>query len=105
MEKKSKCIDKIYISIKKYKEGLYNGVLKDLSDEELNYEVFENIENVEMMISEYLERYLDINPVGYSNINTKKYENNVDKDYPGLRKLIDTLSYYYEVIKYKKRYD
>ena len=55
-----------------------------------------------MMISEYLDRYLDINPVGYSKINKKKYENNVDKDFPGLRKLINTLSYYNEVIKYKK---
>ena len=57
-----------------------------------------------MIISEYLDRYLDINPVGNSKINKKKYENNVDKDYPGLRKLIDTLSYYNEVIKYKRTY-
>ena len=54
-----------------------------------------------MIINEYLDRYLNINPTGISKINTKKYENNVDKDYPGLRKLIDTLSYY-ETIKYKK---
>ena len=58
-----------------------------------------------MMISEYLDRYLDIYPVGYSKINKKKYENNVDKDFPGLRKLINTLSYYNEVIKYKKKYN
>ena len=37
-------------------------------------------------------------------MNKKKYEKNVDKDYPGLRKLIDTLSYYNETIKYKKTY-
>ena len=37
-------------------------------------------------------------------MNKQKYENNVDKDYPGLSKLIDTLSYYYETIKYKKIY-
>lgn len=30
---------------------------------------------------------------------------NIDKDPPGLRKLIDTLSYYYEVIKYKKTFN
>ena len=53
---------------------------------------------------EYLDRYLNINPTGISKINKKKYENNVDKDYPGLRKLIDTLSYYYQTIKYKKTY-
>ena len=69
--------------------------------EELNFEVFLNIEHIEMIINEYLDRYLNINPTGISKINTKKYENNVDKDYPGLRKLIDTLSYY-ETIKYKK---
>ena len=53
-----------------------------------------------MIISEYLDRYLDINPVGISKITKEKYEKNVDKDFPGLRKLIDTLSYYNEVIKY-----
>ena len=58
-----------------------------------------------MIISEYLDRYLDINPVDNSKINLKKYEKNVDKDYPGLRKLIDTLSFYNEVIKYKKTYN
>ena len=58
-----------------------------------------------MTISEYLDRYLNINPTGISKINKKKYENNVDKDCPGLRKLIDTLSYYYEKIKYKKTYN
>ena len=57
-----------------------------------------------MTINEYLDRYLDINPVGYSKMNKQKYENNVDKDYPGLRKLIDTLDYYYETINYKKTY-
>ena len=57
-----------------------------------------------MIISEYLDRYLNINPTGISKINKKKYENNIDKDHPGLRKLIDTLSYYYETIKYKKTY-
>ena len=101
MKKRSGWINKINIQIKKYKEGLDSGVLKDLSEEEINFEAFSNIEDIEMIISEYLDRYLNINPTGISKIN-KKNENNIDKDYPGLRKLIDTLSYYYETIKYKK---
>ena len=103
LKKRSGWIDKINIQIKKYKEGIDSGILKDLSEEELNFEVFLNIEHIEMIINEYLDRYLNINPTGISKINKKKYENNVDKDYPGLRKLIDTLSYY-ETIKYKKTY-
>ena len=102
LKKRSGWIDKINIQIKKYKEGIDSGILKDLSEEELNFAVFFNIEHIEMIINEYLDRYLNINPTGSSKINKKKYENNVDKDYPGLRKLIDTLSYYYETIKYKK---
>ena len=104
LKKGSGWINKINIQIKKYKEGLDSGVLKDLSEEEINFEAFSNIEHIEMIISEYLDRYLNINPTGISKINKKKYENNIDKDYPGLRKLIDTLSYYYETIKYKKTY-
>ena len=104
LKKRSGWINKINIQIKKYKEGLDSGVLKDLSEEEINFEAFSNIEHIEMIKSEYLDRYLNINPTGISKINKKKYENNIDKDYPGLRKLIDTLSYYYETIKYKKTY-
>ena len=104
LKKRSGWIDKINIQIKKYKEGIDSGILKDLSEEELNLEVFLNIEHIEMTISDYLDRYLDLNPIGISKINKEQYENNVDKDYPGLRKLIDTLSYYYENIKYKKTY-
>ena len=104
LKKRSGWIDKINIQIKKYKEGIDSGILKDLSEEELNYEVFLNIEDIEITINEYLDIYLDFNPIALSKIDLKKYENNVDKDYPGLRKLIDTLSYYYENIKYKKIY-
>ena len=104
LKKRSGWINKINIQMKKYKEGLDSGVFKDLSEEEINFEAFSNIEHIEMIISEYLDRYLNINPTGISKINEKKYENNIDKDYPGLRKLIDTLSYYYETIKYKKTY-
>ena len=105
LKKRSGWIDKINIQIKRYKEGIDSGIVKDLSEEELNFEVFLNIEHIEMAISEYLDRYLNINPTGISKINKKKKnENNVEKDYLGLRKLIDTLSYYYESIKYKKPY-
>ena len=31
----------MYIAVKKYKEGLESGVLKDLSDEEINCEAFQ----------------------------------------------------------------
>ena len=104
MKKRSGWINTIYNDIKSYKKSLDYGELKDLSEEEINFEAFSNIENIEMIISDYLDRYLNINPDGISKINKKKYEKNVDKDYPGLRKLIDTLSYYYETIKYKKTY-
>ena len=63
---------KINIQIKRYKEGIDSGIVKDLSEEELNFEVFLNIEHIEMAISEYLDRYLNINPTGISKINKKK---------------------------------
>ena len=72
MKKRSGWIDKINIQIKKYKEGIDSGILKDLSEEELNFEVFLNIEHIEMIINEYLDRYLNINPTGISKINKKK---------------------------------
>ena len=68
-KKRSGWIDKINIQIKKYKEGIDSGILKDLSEEELNFEVFLNIDHIEMTISEYLDRYLNINPTGISKIN------------------------------------
>ena len=67
MKKRSGWIDKINIQIKKYKEGIDSGILKDLSEEELNYEVFLNIEDIEITINEYLDIYLDFNPIGLSN--------------------------------------
>ena len=71
LKKRSGWIDKIRIHIKQYKEGLDSGILKDLSEGEINFEVFENIEHIEMTIEEYLERYLNINPTGISKINKK----------------------------------
>ena len=64
LKKRSGWIDKINIQIKKYKEGIDSGILKDLTEEELNNEVFNNIEEIEMAISEYLDIYLDFNPIG-----------------------------------------
>ena len=87
LKKRSGWIDKINIQIKKYKEGIDSGILKDLSEEELNFEVFLNIEHIEMIINEYLDRYLNINPTVISKINTKKYENNVDKGLPRIKKI------------------
>ena len=72
LKKRSGWIDKMNIQIKKYKEGIDSGILKDLSEEELSFEVFLNIEHIEMIINEYLDRYLNINPTGISKINKKK---------------------------------
>ena len=90
---------------KKYKEGLDSGVLKDLSEEEINFEAFSNIESVEQIVGEHLNRYAYLDSNDNYKIDKKKYEDNVDKDLPGLRKLVDTLSYYNEVIKYEKTYN
>ena len=114
LKKRSGWIDKINNYIKKYQEALDSGIFKDLSEEELPIDVFLNIEHIEATINEYLERYLDFGPYkpidgsipdGAFKLDKQKYENNVDKDYPGLRKLIDTLDYYYATIKYQKIYN
>ena len=57
-----------------------------------------------MRVSEYLEDYINYSTNRISDINKEKYEKNVDKDFPGLRELINTLSYYYEVVKYNRVY-
>ena len=62
LKKRSGWIDKIHIHIKQYKQSLDSEIFKDLSEEELNDEVFDNIEHIEMIISDYLDIYLDINP-------------------------------------------
>ena len=67
-----------------------------------------------MSLEEFLENYLipcteDDEEYEYDDciykLDKQKYENNVDKDYPGLRKLIDTLKLYNETIKYEKKYN
>ena len=113
LKKRSEFIDKIYNYIKKYGEAVKSGFFKDLSEEELSPDVFLNIEHIEMSLDEFLENYLepcteDDDEYEYDDciykLNKQKYEINVDKDYPGLRKLIDTLSLYNETIKYEKIY-
>ena len=79
LKKRSGWINKINIQIKKYKEGSDSGVLKDLSEEEINFEAFSNIEHIEMIISEYLDRYLNINPTGISKINKKNMKKMLTK--------------------------
>ena len=112
LKKREKFIDRLYNYIKKYGEAVKSGFFKDLSEEELPHDVFLNIEHIEMT-DEFLERYLepcteDDDQYEYDDciykLDKQKYENNVDKDYPGLRKLIDTLSLYNETIKYEKIY-
>ena len=105
LKKVSSWIDKINIFIKKCKVGLDSGVFKDLSEEEINFEAFSNIESVEQIAGEHLDRYAYLDSNDNYKIDKKKYEDNVGKDFPGLRKLVDTLSYYDEVIKYKKTYN
>ena len=113
LKKQEKYLNSICYHIKKYGEAVKSGFFKDLSEEELPLDVFDNIEHIEMSLEEFLERYLvpcteDDDEYEYDDciykLDKQKYENNVDKDYPGLRKLIDTLKLYNETIKYEKIY-
>ena len=113
LKKREKFIDRLYNYIKKYGEAVKSGFFKDLSEEELPSDVFLNIEHIEMSLEEFLENYLvpcteDDDQYEYDDciykLDKQKYENNVDKDYPGLRKLIDTLKLYNETTKYEKIY-
>ena len=113
LEKQEKFLQSLCFLIGKYGEAVKSGFFKDLSEEELTLDVFDNIDDIEKTIDEYLERYLET-AVEYDEefechncvlkINKKKYEKKVDKDYPGLRKLVDTLRIYHETIHYEKIY-
>ena len=114
LKKQEKFLQSLCFFIGKYGEAVKSGFFKDLSEEELTLDVFDNIDDIEKTIDEYLENYLvpcteDDDEYEYDDCNYKldkqKYENNVDKDYPGLKKLIDTLKLYYETIKYEKIYN
>ena len=114
LKKQEKFLQSLCFLIGKYGEAVKSGFFKDLSEEELPSDVFLNIEHIEMSLEEFLENYLvpcteDDDEYEYDDciykLDKQKYENNVDKDYPGLRKLIDTLKLYYETIKYEKIYN
>ena len=113
MKKQEKFLQSLCFPIGKYGEAVKSGFFKDLSEEELKLDVFDNIDDIEKTIDEYLERYEE-SVVEYDEefechncvlkISKKKYEKKVDKHYPGLRKLVDTLRIYQETIKYEKIY-
>ena len=113
LKKQEKFLQSLCFLIGKYGEAVKSGFFKDLSEEELPLDVFDNIDDIEKTIDEFLERYVET-VVEYDEefdcnncflkINIKKYEKKVDKDYPGLRKLVDTLRIYHETIHYEKIY-
>ena len=113
LKKQEKFLQSLCFLIGKYGEAVKSGFFKDLSEEELPLDVFDNIDDIEKTIDEFLERYVET-VVEYDEefdcnncflkINKKKYEKKVDKDYPGLRKLVDTLRIYHETIHYEKIY-
>ena len=113
LKKQEKFLQSLCFLIGKYGEAVKSGFFKDLSEEELPLDMFDNIDDIEKTIDEFLERYVET-VVEYDEefecnkcflkISKKKYEKKVDKDYPGLRKLVDTLRIYQETIKYEKIY-
>ena len=113
LKKQEKFLQSLCFLIGKYGKAVKSGFFKDLSEEELPLDVFDNIYDIEKTIDEFLERYVET-VVEYDEefdcnncflkINKKKYEKKVDKDYPGLRKLVDTLRIYHETIHYEKIY-
>ena len=72
LKEKSKTIERLYKIIKKYQDGLKSGIFKDLSEVSLNFEVFLNIEDLEMMVSDYLGCYADFDREGKETLNKKK---------------------------------
>ena len=113
LKKQEKFLQSLCFLIIKYGEAVKSGFFKDLSEEELTLDVFDKIDYSGKTIDEYLERYWET-AVEYDEefechncvlkINKKKYEKKVDKDYPGLRKLVDTLRQYNETFHYEKIY-
>ena len=72
VKKNIKSIEIINKSIKQYKKAVDNGVLKNLKEEELTYEVFADIEGIEMRVSEYLEDYINYSTNRINDINKEK---------------------------------
>ena len=120
LKKRETHIDRLCFYIKRYGEAVKSGFFKDLSEEELPKDVFRNIENIEWRLDNFMEIYFvpyiiiddeygDAYEDGYGypckfTLSKKKYEKGVDEDYPGLKKLVDTLGLYYETVKYEKIY-
>lgn len=104
--RKIKSIARLNKIINQYKKGLDSGDIRDLSNQEMGREVFDNIEILEDGINNLLDRYVVLDE--YDEVNgcyfdVDKYEENVDIDFQGLRKMRETLEYYHEVIKYKEK--
>lgn len=112
LKKREKYIDRLCNYIKKYGEAVKSGFYKDLSEEELPQDVFLNIEHVELAVDECSATYIDIcteedkdgDYVSVCKLDKQKYEDNVDKDFPGLRKVVDLLRIYHDTIKYERLY-
>ena len=59
MKKQEKFLQSLCFLIGKYGEAVKSGFFKDLSEEELTLDVFDNIDYIGKTIDEYLERYLE----------------------------------------------
>ena len=60
LKKREKYIDRLCIFIKRYGEAVKSGFFKDLSEEELPQDVFVDIENIELILDDFMEIYLEI---------------------------------------------
>ena len=112
LKKRETHIVRLCFYIKRYGEAVKSGFFKDLSEEELNFDVFRNIVYVESAVDECSATYIDIfteedkdgDYVSVFKLDKQKYEDNVDNDFPGLRKVADLLKLYHETIKYERLY-
>ena len=60
LKKREKSIDRIYNYIKRYGEAVKSRFFEDLSEQELPYDVFVDIENVEWLLDDIIDIYLEI---------------------------------------------
>ena len=59
LKKQEKFLQSLCFLIGKYGEAVKSGFFKDLSEEELPLDVFDNIYDIEKTIDEFLERYVE----------------------------------------------
>lgn len=59
LKKQEKFLQSLCFLIGKYGEAVKSGFFKDLSEEELPLDVFDNIDDIEKTIDEFLERYVE----------------------------------------------